>query len=226
MSNLRQKLLLGLILGGVIFLNGCFLQNMQAKKYDESGKQALDKGRYEDALEQYRTIVYAYPKSEYFANARKAARRCENELVAKKYFDKAESLYEQKEFACAAIFLDEIINNYPNTSNVLEAKKKSAEYKVEQKAKELFLLAERFFDEDNFWRANNYYKKIVAEYPDSVLRKEAELKSLKCKDKIREYEKYSAAKKKKLAAEKKRREEEERRKAKLDFTKRLNLKVK
>ncbi len=109
------------------------------------------------ALEGFQKVIKTYPDSSYYAKAVKRKQECD-ETLAKNVFEIGKFYYRTGAYQAAILRLRKLMDTYPNLGFVDEA---------------IFLIAESYYNEENFDKAKDSYKQLLNKYPKSEFALEA-----------------------------------------------------
>lgn len=185
------------------------LKNYPADKYTTYGQYAsgwcqYHRGDYQGALKIFEDFLKGYPKSTYAPSAKDAILKI-RELVRGKeatdLYNQAKIAYEEGDFEKTLSLLLEIVDEYPETSNIEEIKEAKA--KIEEKlyraeAEDLFKQGKEALSEEKFFLSKEKFEKLLAQYPASEYGPEAKVNLEEVKAILEEKAKLEYGKGKKL----------------------------
>ncbi|PIQ96676.1 MAG: outer membrane protein assembly factor BamD [Nitrospinae bacterium CG11_big_fil_rev_8_21_14_0_20_56_8] len=116
-----------------------------------------------NAIEAFNHLINNFPKSEYYNEAVKRKRECEDNL-AQNFFQVGKFYHRTHAYQAAIVRLNSFLKEFP-----------------EQKYRDevLFLLADSYYQEQNFDMAQSTFKKLVGEFPKSQFTLEAKARFTK-----------------------------------------------
>jgi outer membrane protein assembly factor BamD len=109
------------------------------------------------ALASFELLINNYPKSRYKQRAIERRDRCLNNLAGN-IMEIGRYYFRTGSYQSAIVRLQSLAEQYPNHANMDEA---------------VFLIAESYFNSQNFGKARRKYHKLLKEYPQSFYAKEA-----------------------------------------------------
>lgn len=149
------------------------LSYTEARTIYERGEEALKNKNYDEAIHEFKRVIFEFQESEYAKLAEKAIALIEEEkayLIAKKKWEEAVKLYEEQKIKEAKKGFKEIVEEYPQTRYKEEAEEKLVE--LESKESELgayqtYKKALSLMKERNYPQAINTFQKILTDYPNT-----------------------------------------------------------
>ncbi len=145
----------------------------KASKIYERGEMALKDKNYDEAIHEFKRVVFEFPESEYAKLAIKAIALVEEEkayLSAKAKWEDSVKLYEEQKLDRAKEGFEEIVKEYPQTKYKEEAEEKLIELETkegEQGAYKIYKKALSLLQEKDYPEAINTFRKILTDYPNT-----------------------------------------------------------
>lgn len=127
----------------------CSYQQMEAFNRDQTNTL--------DALKNFEIIVTQFPKSKYYKTAEKYIKECKAHL-AKNLFYIGKYYFKVRAHQSTILRMTELLETYPDFESNDEA---------------LFLVAESYFNEENYGKAVELYREFLKKFPKSGFRSDA-----------------------------------------------------
>lgn len=133
-------------------------------------------GNDEDAISSFERLLKEYPKSKYVDSSQKAVEKIKleyNEKKAKELLATAKSLYAEKKNREAKNNLKEVLDKYPQSEVVAEAKELLAEIDEQlvagsyKAASAIYERGEAALKDKNYDEATHEFKRVILEFPES-----------------------------------------------------------
>jgi len=145
----------------------------EARTIYDRGEEALRDKNYDEAIHEFKRVIFEFPESEYAKLAQKALVLIEEEkayLLAKTKWEESVKLYEAEKTTEAKKGFQEIVTQYPETKYKQEAEEKLVE--LETKESELgayntYKKALTLMKEKDYPQAINLFQKILTDYPET-----------------------------------------------------------
>ncbi|MBI4652222.1 tetratricopeptide repeat protein [Candidatus Desantisbacteria bacterium] len=199
-----------------LFVFGCSKSEKEANEHFQKARKYKKELDFNKAIDEYRTIIYYYPKSLLISKSKKLVEDCEQELEVDKILGIANSLIEEKHFQAALFILKNLIDKHPD-SYLSEDIRKKINMLTDNRAQDMLNIARNYKEKGNFEAAIETYKKFIQEFPYfneieqvkiSLKESENSLKQLNAqKEKEKEKEQRQAEEAKKHADEEKAKQE-------------------
>ncbi len=203
----------------VLFFLGCGNDEKEANTHFNTAREFRQKNDFPNALNEYHTIIYCYPKSLLVSKAKKLALRCEEEIQIEKIFNMANTLTEQKYLTAALFVYRDLVDKHPDTY-LNEDIRKKINMLTDNHATEILEMAKKNYEKGNYLEAIELYKKFMQDFPynteitqvraNLVQCEEAQAAYLAKKDKDKEKELKRKEEEKKLNEEERKKLEKER----------------
>ncbi|MEW6096756.1 MAG: outer membrane protein assembly factor BamD [bacterium] len=145
----------------------------QALTIYERGEKALNDKNYDEAIHEFKRVIFEFPESEYAKLAEKAIALVEEEksyLVAKEKFEESVELYEDQKINEAKKGFKEIVTKYPETEYKEEAEEKLVELETKEGelgAYKTYKNALSLMKKEDYPQAINAFQKILTDYSDT-----------------------------------------------------------
>ncbi|MBI5417153.1 tetratricopeptide repeat protein [Candidatus Poribacteria bacterium] len=180
---MKRNLIIIFILSIFIIIPGCGNAEKEANDHFTKARDYRQKGDFNKALDEYRTIIYVYPKSLLVSKAQKMTQQCEDELRIKSTFDLAEQLINEKFFEAALFVLRNVIDANPDTFYTEDIRKK-INLLTDNRAENVMTTAVNYQDKGRYNEAIELYKKFLNDFPYNKEIEQVKVNILKCEEAI------------------------------------------
>lgn len=144
-----------------------------ARTIYDRGAMALKDNNYDEAIHQFKRVIFEFPESNYASLAQNAIALVEKEkdyLAAKKKWEDSVKLYEEQKTNEAKKGFKEIVTEYPETKYKQEAEEKLVELETQESelsAYNTYKKALALMKEKDYVEAINLFQKILRDYPET-----------------------------------------------------------
>ncbi|MEW6620033.1 MAG: tetratricopeptide repeat protein [bacterium] len=145
----------------------------EARTIYDRGEVALRQKNYDEAIHEFKRVMFEFPESEYAKLAEKAMTLIEEEkdyLQAKKKWEESTKLYEEEKLAKAKEGFKEIVTEYPKTEYKEDAQKKLLEIETKESEDEAYKIYKKgltLMKEKSYPLAINTFQQIITNYPNT-----------------------------------------------------------